>query len=116
MPEVPRPRNPPRDCPHPQPLGLGQVLRCQIGAPIATAQILPIDKRLAALDHRQVQIHLSDHLRHGAPVADHGLRQQRQRGPNSQPRLQCWPNHLAKFWPFVLKAALEGVTDRQSNW
>ena len=62
MPEVPRPRHPPRHCPHPQPLGLGLALRRQVGPPITAAQVLAVDKRLAALDHRQVDDALADHF------------------------------------------------------
>ena len=62
MPEVPRSRNPPIHCPNTQPLGLGLTLRRQVGLPITAAQVLAVDKRLAALDHRQVDDALADHF------------------------------------------------------
>ena len=68
--------NPPRHCAHPQPLGLGLPFRRQVSPSIATAQVLAVDKGLAALDHCQVDRALADHLRHRAGITIHRLNPQ----------------------------------------
>jgi hypothetical protein len=69
----------------------GAVLRIQILLGVAAAQVLAVHKSLTVLHHRQVDVDLTDHLRHQPAVAIGGLLVQPHRAAHRQPLLEVLP-------------------------
>ena len=96
MAPTPRPLDPPRHGPHPDPLLLRDGLSPQVSGAIAGAQILPVGKGLAAAHHRQIDVlPIAEHLSRGATVSVDALRAESHHRTDRGQLLQSLPGRSA---------------------